>query len=81
MRKIVIALSTIGALAAGISSACAYDLREWSYDWDTRPRAYQYPPAYAQERWEGRRSLRYYCSLGARMPRSLRDDCRRAGYR
>lgn len=79
MRSILLALIAAGALGATPDSVSARDLREWSYDWDTRPRP-QYYPDRPEGRRDGRRSLRYYCSLGNQTPRSLRDDCRRAGY-
>jgi len=84
MRNALLALVAASTLGAMTDPASARDgLREWSYDWDTRPRQqnqYLYPDRYYSGRYEDRRSLRYYCSLGNQTPRSLRDDCRRAGY-
>ena len=96
MRMILAGLSIIGVLGAGGSSAsadpgCGFapclqlaqdgGWRERSYEWDTRPRPQYHDRGRQEERSAGRRSLRYYCSLGRQTPRSLRDDCRRAGYR
>ena len=85
MRLVLIALSAAAALTASMGTASAqYGWRERSYDWDTRPRHHDYNNYYSErrhERYEGsRRSLRYYCGLGSQTPRSVRDDCRRAGY-
>ena len=44
------------------------------------PGTQPYQAAPTIERREGRRSLRYYCSLGSQTPRTMRNDCRRAGY-
>ena len=49
-----------------------------SYEWDTRPRP-QFQPG-IDEREERRRALQYRCSTTQKMPKSMRDDCRRAGF-
>jgi hypothetical protein len=97
MRRLVITLFILMAfltrpIVASADTGCAFDAclrlaqddnswRERSYEWDTRPRYQQSERNFRREYRQERHSLSYYCSLGSQTPRSMRDRCRRAGYR
>lgn len=91
MRKMLAALTMIGALSlipdtASAADGCSYGpFGNIVCSPGARPGVpygYGYNRGYRDYgRSYGRRgSLAYYCSLGSQTPRSLRNDCRRAGY-
>ena len=81
MLKILVPIGVIAFVLAIDDHASAEDEGGFiarSYEWDTRPRP-QYHPS-INEREERRRALHYRCATTQKMPKSLRNDCRRAGY-